>query len=244
MKPVITVVVPVLNEEEHLEDCLRSLRAQTFQNFELIVVDNGSTDGSVAIARRYADRVLLETKVGPDLARHRGFVEARTELLASADADTVYPQNWLHLLVHTLQKRGVVAVFGPLGFKESSKARRRLEVLGYTLLTGVMYPLGVPLAGASNLGCRKSAYLAAGGFPPLAHLANADFRLVKRLRRLGRVVFLQKLRAYTSSRTFVALGPRRVVPHTLRIWFDIAWERDRVPSAHYLSVLQKDRGGP
>ncbi|MCS7240703.1 MAG: glycosyltransferase family 2 protein [Candidatus Bipolaricaulota bacterium] len=243
MKPVITVVVPVLNEEAHLEGCLRSLRAQTFRDYELVVVDNGSTDASVHIAQRYADRVLYEPKVGPDLARHRGFVEARTELLASADADTIYPPDWLERLVHTLEKKNVVGVFGPLGFKESSHIPRQLEILGYTLLAFLMYPLGVPLAGASNFGCRKSAYLAVGGFPPLAHLANADFRLARRLRRVGRVVFVPALRAYTSNRTFVELGVWRAVLHTLRIWVDIALERDRVPSAHYLAVLQRNRGG-
>lgn len=239
MRPVITVVVPVLNEENQLEDCLRSLRAQTFRDYELIVVDNGSTDRSVAIAQRYADRVLHESRVGPDLARHRGFVEAHTELLASADADTIYPPNWLEQIVRLLEKRDVVAVFGPLGFKESPSWLRRLETWGYASLAVLMYPLGVPLAGAANFGCRKTAYLAVGGFPPLAHLANADFRLAKRLARLGRVVFAPKIRAYTSNRTFARLGRWRVVPFTLRIWLDIALERNRVPAAHYLAVLER-----
>ncbi|MGB9861629.1 MAG: glycosyltransferase family 2 protein [Candidatus Bipolaricaulaceae bacterium] len=241
MKPTITVVVPVLNEEEHLEACLRSLRAQSFREYELIVVDNGSTDGSLAIAQRYADRVLHEARVGPDWARHRGFMEAQTELLASADADTIYPEDWLATLVRALARKGVVAVFGPLAFKESPRWRRELELAGYALLTWSMYPLGVPLAGASNFGCRKSAYLAVGGFPPIAHLANADFRLVKRLARVGRVLFLPDLRAYTSNRTFAQLGPWRVIPHTLRIWWDIAWEQNRVPAAHYLAVRQRNQ---
>lgn len=237
----VTVVVPVLNEEGHLEACLRSLRAQSFQNYELLVVDNGSTDRSVTIAKRYADRVLYEARVGPDWARHRGFMEAETELLASADADTVYPKDWLERIVRALSRKGVVAVFGPLAFKESPRWRQSLELTGYALLAVVMYPLGVPLAGASNFGCRKSAYLAVGGFPPIAHLANADFRLVKRLARVGRVLFLPRLCAYTSNRTFVQLGPWRTVSHTLRIWWDIAWERNRVPATHYLAVLQKNR---
>lgn len=242
MKPVITIVVPFLNEQNHLEDCLRSLRAQTFRDYELIVVDNGSTDRSLAIAQRYADHVLRESRIGPDLARHRGFVEAKTELLASADADTIYPRNWLEQIVRVLERRDVVAVFGPLAFKESPPWRRRLEIWGYTALTYFMYPLGVPLAGASNFGCRKSAYLEVGGFPPIAHLANADFRLAKRLTRLGRVVFSPSLCAYTSNRTFVQLGVWRVVPFTLRIWLDIALERNQVPSAHYLAVLKRKRG--
>lgn len=71
-EPTITVVVPVLNEEGFLAETLRSLRAQTFTDFELIVVDNGSTDGSPEIAARFADRVLVEGRRGPAWAMARG----------------------------------------------------------------------------------------------------------------------------------------------------------------------------
>lgn len=241
--PRVTVVVPVLNEEASLGETLRSLRAQTFTDFELLVVDNGSTDRSPEIAAEFADRVLVETCRGPDLARHRGFVEAGTELLASADADTVYPPTWLARLVARLEAPGVVGVYGTMGFRESPPWRRALEARAFTALLRVSQAFGVPFAGAANFGCRRSAYLQAGGYPAFAHLACADVRLARALRPLGRVVFDPRLVAYTSRRTLALQGPVGTAVQFLRIWVDIVLERNRVPPSHYLAQLERRGAG-
>ena len=55
MKPNISIIIPVYNVEAYLADCLDSILAQTFESFEVILVDDGSTDGSPAIAQKYAD---------------------------------------------------------------------------------------------------------------------------------------------------------------------------------------------
>lgn len=233
------MVVPVLNEEGSLGETLRSLRAQTFSDFELVVVDNGSTDRSREIAAEFADRVVVESARGPDLARHRGFVEARTELLASADADTVYPPGWLGRLVAQLDRPGVVGVFGTMGFRESPPWRRALEASAFAALLGASRALGVPFAGAANFGCRRSAYLATSGYPSFAHLACADVRLARALRRQGRVVFDPRLVAYTSRRTLALQGPVGTSVQFVRIWVDIAFDRNRVPPNHYLAQLER-----
>lgn len=235
----VTVVIPVLNEEKSLEQTLISLRQQTFKDFTLIVVDNGSTDRSIEIAQQYCDRVLFEQRLGPDLTRHRGFISADTELIASADADSVYPPDWLETLVKTLIKPDVVAVYGPMGYRESSLRRRKLEIRGYSILDKLSRIGGVPLAGAANFGCRRSAYIKVGGYPPLAHLASADFRLAKRLRGVGKVVFMPELVCYTSNRTLAVVGPFLAIPHVLKTWFDIALDLNRVPQAHYLALCKR-----
>lgn len=56
MKPRLSVVVPVHNVEDYLEDCLRSVAEQSVADIEVILVDDGSTDGSTAIAREFAAR--------------------------------------------------------------------------------------------------------------------------------------------------------------------------------------------
>lgn len=235
----VTVVIPVRNEEKNLEQTLVSLRQQTFKNFTLIVVDNGSTDRSIEIAQQYCDRILFEQRLGPEFARHRGFMAADTELIASADADTIYPPNWLETLVKVLTKPEVVGVYGPIGFKESSFRHQKLEIRGYSTLCKISLIGGVPLAGAANFGCRYSAYTKVGGYLPFAHLASADFRLAKRLRQVGKVVFVPELVCYTSNRTVAALGPFLVIPHVLKIWFDIAFDLNRVPQAHYLALCER-----
>ncbi|RLE31116.1 hypothetical protein DRJ54_01230 [Candidatus Acetothermia bacterium] len=73
MPPRVTVVVPALNEEHWLPATLESIRAQRFKDYELIVVDNGSSDRTPEIAHEFADRVIHEGKRGAVYAMHRGF---------------------------------------------------------------------------------------------------------------------------------------------------------------------------
>ncbi|MCR4391550.1 MAG: glycosyltransferase [Candidatus Acetothermia bacterium] len=229
----ITVVMPVLNEERFLPETLAWLRRQTFTDFELVVVDNGSTDQSPEIARRFADRLIVEPQRGAVFAMHRGFTEAAGELVACADADTLYPSGWLAKMVKALDAAGVVAAYGPMGFRESGPVRRRLEVLGYSMLAGLSRAFGVPLAGAANLGMWKDAYFAVGGYPPLAHLASPDFRLVQKLARVGRVRFVPTMACYTSNRRFVRANLVSGFYQGFRYWLDVALGRGRLTDDQY-----------
>lgn len=93
--PQISVVIPAYNEENYLSACLESLKHQTFRDFEVIVVDNNSTDQTVKIAKRYGVRVVKEPIQGMTPARERGFKEAQAEIIARTDADTIVPSDWL-----------------------------------------------------------------------------------------------------------------------------------------------------
>jgi glycosyltransferase involved in cell wall biosynthesis len=224
----ITVVVPVLNEEGFLAETLRSLRAQTFTDFELLVVDNGSTDRSPEIAARFADRVLVEGRRGPAWAMARGFAESTTDSIASADADTLYPPDWLQRMVAALERPEVVAVYGPIGFREYRNPIRAATVAGYTLLVWASRACGVYQVGAANFGMRRAAYLAAGGYPPFADLVAPDLRLARRLAQLGKVRYVPDLVCYTSNRRFAG---RNVVPATwkaFRTWLEVATGQEKL----------------
>jgi len=239
--PTITVVVPVLNEERFLEQTLRSLRAQTFQEYELLVVDNGSTDRSREIAAELADRVVIEPRRGYLPAAHRGFSEARGELIVSADADTMYPRRWLERMVRALAREGTVAAYGPMGFRESWALLRPLEVAGYCVLAALSRLCGVPLCGGANLGIRRDAYFAVGGYPPLEERASPDFRLARALRTLGRVRFVPTMPCYTSNRRFVRAGWVRGAAMAFWYWLDVAMGRDRIPGQRYWADPQGSR---
>lgn len=103
-KPLISVVIPAYNEEKYLPDCLSSFRAQTFSNFELIVVDNNSTDKTANIARLYGAKVIKEKIQGMVHARERGFKEAKAEIIARTDADTLVSPNWLEVIYESFKK--------------------------------------------------------------------------------------------------------------------------------------------
>jgi len=90
--PVVSVLVAVYNDERRLGRCLDSILAQTFPAWEAIVVDDGSTDSTLAIARAYSERdprirVIQVTHRGPGAARNAGLAEARGEWIAILDSD-------------------------------------------------------------------------------------------------------------------------------------------------------------
>jgi CDP-glycerol glycerophosphotransferase len=129
--PRISVVVPFFNNEDLLGDCLNSIAAQTFGDLEVIMVDDGSTDGSAAIAaaRAAADprfTLLQVPNGGPGYARNRGVERARGMYLAFVDADDALPAHAYARLLHVLENSGSdfvsgnVQRIGPLGITQSA----------------------------------------------------------------------------------------------------------------------------
>ncbi len=96
MKPVISVVIPAYNEEDYIETCLKSLRNQkTSVPYEIIVCDNNSTDRTVEIAKKYADKVVHEERQGIGYARNKGVSASVGEYIVNTDADTVFAPNFI-----------------------------------------------------------------------------------------------------------------------------------------------------
>jgi glycosyltransferase involved in cell wall biosynthesis len=104
--PLVSVVVPVYNVEGFLREALDSLFAQDYEPFEVVVVDDGSTDGSGTIARSYPEvRYLRQENQGPAAARNAGIAAARGEIVAFADADDVQLPTRLSVQVGHLTER-------------------------------------------------------------------------------------------------------------------------------------------
>lgn len=92
----LSIVIPVYNEENHLEACLDSIAAQTESPDEVIIVDNNSTDASVRIAQKYDFvTIVSERKQGIVFARNKGFNTARSSIIGRIDADSVLPAGWV-----------------------------------------------------------------------------------------------------------------------------------------------------
>ena len=91
----LSVVVPVLDDAAHLEECLRALARQTLAPYEVVVVDNGSSDDSVAVAQRHGARVVHEALRGIPSAAARGYDAATGDVIVRCDADTRAPVDWL-----------------------------------------------------------------------------------------------------------------------------------------------------
>ena len=110
--PSLSVIIPVYNVEEYLGECLQSLTDQTLASMEIIVVDDGSTDGSRDIAVHHAVRdsrfVVLDTHSngGPGAARNRGIAAARGRYITFLDSDDTIPSTAYGQMVDTLERTG------------------------------------------------------------------------------------------------------------------------------------------
>ena len=106
--PRVSVVVPIYNVEHHRATA-RSLAAQTFEDIQVVMVDDGSTDGSAAIAQSFADRdprftLVSQANGGLSAARNTGIESATGEFLAFVDSDVGWPRT--RTLVSTLDHTG------------------------------------------------------------------------------------------------------------------------------------------
>lgn len=94
-EPLVSVIVPVYNGERYLAETLDCIRAQTYRSLDVIVVDDGSTDGSAAVAERYTPfvRLFRQDHAGVGAAQNRGLASAQGELLSFLDADDLWPPD-------------------------------------------------------------------------------------------------------------------------------------------------------
>ena len=175
-----SVVIPALNEEEFIEACLRSLRAQTLPPAEIIVVDNGSTDRTVEIAKKYADKVLILPGLPLWEMKQVGVEAAKSPIVVTTDADTVAPPDWLEKILRHFSDPNVVAVGGPVRPLEPS-AVSDLYTKGLSAIAqaGLLYD--------ANMAFRKEVMLRSGGYTRLKR--GWDWDLSAKLSRYGRVVY-------------------------------------------------------
>jgi len=105
-RPLVSVIIPVYNGECYLAEALDSIFAQDYRPMEVIVVDDGSVDGTADIAKSYKEiRYIYQTNQGQGMAMNAGIMAARGEFIAFLDADDMWPPNKLsvqmdHLLKH------------------------------------------------------------------------------------------------------------------------------------------------
>lgn len=111
MKPDISVIIPVYNVEKYLEDCVKSILAQSFQNFEIILVDDGSTDKSGYICDELAKSeakitVIHKANGGQSSARNEGVLKAQGKYICFIDSDDFIARDWLENLFNAIETTG------------------------------------------------------------------------------------------------------------------------------------------
>lgn len=203
----ISVIIPTLEEEEYIEAILSRLKAVR-PHVEIIVVDGGSHDKTVELARKFTKKVFQTAKTGIAVGRNYGAMKASGDILVFMDTDVRFHRNFVERVQDAFNNPSVVgATCNIMPF--SSKPSERAFFAFYNQLIRFTAPFK-PHSRGEFLAIRKTAFESAHGFNESMPCLE-DHDLARRIAKFGRFVFLSDLTVYESMRRFRKLGLGRVV---------------------------------
>lgn len=200
----ISVIVPTYNEEKNILKCMKLLNKQTLprKGYEIIVVDGGSRDRTVKLARKYANKVIQQKSKGIGGARNDGVRIAKGDIIATTDADCMVPKDWLEKILKNLKDEKYIAVCGSDGpIEKNVKA-----VLAYFFIKNIIHLatfFGIFCLGGTNSAFRKRNFMKIGGYRNIAHSDDVDLGF--RLKKSGKLKYDRSL--------YVKLSVRRMKKH-------------------------------
>ena len=179
-----SVIVPVYNRPKEVEELLESLCAQTFTDFEVIVVEDGSTETSEAECERYQDRLNLhyffKPNSGPGPSRNYGAERSRGDYLIILDSDVIVPPDYLQQVENELKADPTDAFGGPDrahdSFTPVQKAINYAMTSFFTTggIRGGKKKMDKFYPRSFNMGIRKSLFQQVGGFAPIRYGEDID----------------------------------------------------------------------
>lgn len=203
----ISIIIPAYNENEYIGPCLQSLvRQKTKHSFEVVVVDNNSTDDTKKIAESFKDklniRVITEKQQGRGIARWRGFEEATGDFLFSSDADTIIPPEWIEQFMKYFKNKKIVAVTSLCNIDDPSAKNKALFKLVHLIANEVhRIALGHYCLYGFSYAIRKNIYIKAGKINKTLNALD-DVDLGKRVKKFGKIQLVRDMPVLTSNRRY------------------------------------------
>lgn len=239
----ISFVTPAHNEESRIGPCIEAIQKEIGRTpdpdsgmpveAEVIVVNNVSTDGTKAVASKYAGvRVVDEPNKGLVWARQCGFNASSGLLVANVDADVLLPDGWLIRVLKEFQKdEKLVALSGPFIYYDLPVFSRAMVKVFYfcglvlALLYQYVFRIGALLQGG-NFVIKRDALKQIGGFDTSITFYGEDIDVAKRMSKVGKVKWTFGLPAYSSGRRLKSEGiVRSALLYTINNWWVIFFGR-------------------
>jgi len=208
----VSVVIPAHNEEIYLPLCLESIKRQDYAGeYEVIVVDNASTDNTAQIARDWGAKVVYESKRSPACARQKGAEVATGKIIAFIDADTQAPAHWLSTIVwRFLCEPETVVISGPYAYCDAGRIARIASYGNFiSIIIDQLFRKAFNKGSAvwgCNFAVRRSALLEVGGFDTSIRFYGEEYELSLRLRKAGKGGIIPRLFVLTSARRLKRIG--------------------------------------
>lgn len=218
----LSIVIPAHNEEKYLPRCLESLKHQIYKDFEIIVVDNASTDNTSTIAKQFGATVIHESKKGVGAARRAGFAITKGEISITTDADCTFPSDWLEKIAKVFNKNpNTIAIYGISSLDDAGAIKRILSKLGTKIFFAANDLLNKKQFTGCNLAVRKSTYNQTAGFDANIRICE-DADLCKKLMRIGKIKFIPSLLVYTSARRFKNTSIKTLLGY-IKLYYQTWW---------------------
>jgi len=205
----ISLIIPAYNEEKYLPACLESVFKNRNESIgEVIVVDNGSTDGTAEVARKFTGvKVVSEPRKGLSWARQRGLLTAQGELLGYIDADCRMPAGWCEVVVKQFKKNPkLVCLSGMYKYYDLPALSGMVIGFLWRVFGGITYLFTSYMVIGGNFVVRKTAMEAVGGFDTNIAFYGEDTDIARRLHTVGKVRFMFGFFIYTSARRWYTEG--------------------------------------
>lgn len=197
---MISVIVPAKDAAGSLGACLEALAAQRDleTEFEIIVVDDASKDGTAEVAESYGVRLIRQHAEGPAAARNAGAQAAKGRLLAFTDADCEPDAHWLHHLHHAFKDREVAGAKGTYRTRQSDRVPRFVQQEYAFKYERMSRLASIDFIDTYSAGYRRDIFLENGGFDPAFPVPSVeDQEFSFRLARKGyRMVFVPQAVVY------------------------------------------------
>ncbi len=184
----VSVIVPAYNSQKFISKCIEALLAQKYQcdDYEIIIIDDGSTDRTAEIVRAYPVKYLFQKNQGPAAARNIGAKEAKGEIILFTDSDCVPSDNWIEEMIRPFEEPEVMAVKGAYRNRQKSIMARFAQLEFEERFEMLKRAKSIDMIDTYSAGYRRSIFLQMGGFDtnfPVAN--NEDTELSYRMSKLN-----------------------------------------------------------
>ena len=230
---MITVVVPTYNEEKNIGPCVEAILDQSLpkSQYEIIVVDGGSKDKTVKIAKRYGVKVIQQRSEGVGGARNDGVKAGRGDIIVTTDADCLPDRDWLLNIKKKFDDDNVVGLTGsldPIMLDDMNRVESRVYKVLFSaagvVRSKVMTKVGFYHMCGANSAFRRKQFLQIDGYKDLAY--GDDIEIFKRLKPHGKLLFdnqvvvkysIRRIRKQGMWRYILTITKNHVVVHGLNL---------------------------
>ncbi|MEM3419673.1 MAG: glycosyltransferase [Nitrososphaerota archaeon] len=214
---LVSIIITTKNEEKYIENCLKSLKNQTYKNIEIILSDSCSIDKTVEIAKKYTNKIIIEnTNIAA--GRNLGAKIANGEIFVFIDADAILSTNWIKEIVKSFKiSNKIVGVMGyPFPLEGSRKAEKMCKL---AFLLKIFNSLKLPAVGVCAIGfaVKKETFNKIGGFYEKLNVAE-DTDFFYKVSKFGKIIINTNAKTYSSFRRYEKGGYRKWIKYWMKAY--------------------------